>query len=61
MALSREDNDNLTRTGAGTLMGDFLRRFWVPALLPEELPGTGLHARARSSSWASSSSPSATA
>jgi phthalate 4,5-dioxygenase len=39
MALSKDDNDALTQTNAGTLMGDFLRRFWVPALLPEELPG----------------------
>ena len=37
MALSKEDNELLTRTGAGTLMGDFLRRFWVPALLPEDV------------------------
>jgi phthalate 4,5-dioxygenase len=39
MALSREDNDRLTQTGPGTLMGDLLRRFWIPTLLPEELPG----------------------
>jgi nitrite reductase/ring-hydroxylating ferredoxin subunit len=39
MAVSKEDNERLTQTGAGTLMGDLLRRFWVPALLPEELPG----------------------
>jgi phthalate 4,5-dioxygenase len=38
MAVSKEENELLTRTGAGTLMGDFLRRFWVPALLPDELP-----------------------
>ena len=39
MAMSKEDNELLTRTGAGTLMGDLFRRFWLPALLPDELPG----------------------
>jgi phthalate 4,5-dioxygenase len=37
--LSREDNELLTRTGPGTPMGNLYRRFWLPALLPEELPG----------------------
>jgi nitrite reductase/ring-hydroxylating ferredoxin subunit len=36
--LSREDNEFLTRSGPGTPMGDLLRRFWMPALLSEELP-----------------------
>jgi phenylpropionate dioxygenase-like ring-hydroxylating dioxygenase large terminal subunit len=36
--LSSEENELLTRTGPGTAMGDFLRRFWLPALLPDELP-----------------------
>jgi phthalate 4,5-dioxygenase len=36
--LSHTDNDYVTRTGAGTPMGTFLRRFWLPALLAEELP-----------------------
>jgi phenylpropionate dioxygenase-like ring-hydroxylating dioxygenase large terminal subunit len=30
--LSREQNEQLTRTGPGTLMGDLFRRFWIPAL-----------------------------
>jgi phthalate 4,5-dioxygenase len=38
MAVSKEENQVLTQTGAGTPMGDLLRRFWIPALLPEELP-----------------------
>src|SRR5207248_3361697 len=37
--LSREDNEMLTRTGPGTPMGELFRRFWIPALLSEELPG----------------------
>jgi phenylpropionate dioxygenase-like ring-hydroxylating dioxygenase large terminal subunit len=36
--LSREDNEVLTRVGPGTPMGELLRRYWMPALLSEELP-----------------------
>jgi nitrite reductase/ring-hydroxylating ferredoxin subunit len=36
--LTREQNDELTRTGAGTLMGELFRRYWVPALHAWELP-----------------------
>ena len=36
--ISREDNVALTRTGAGTLMGDLFRRYWLPALLSSEIP-----------------------
>jgi phthalate 4,5-dioxygenase oxygenase subunit len=36
--LSAEDNEILTRTGPGTLMGDLFRRFWIPVLLSCELP-----------------------
>ena len=36
--LSRENNELLTRTGPQTRMGQLLRRFWLPALLVEELP-----------------------
>lgn len=32
-----EDNELLTRVGPGTAMGDLLRRFWLPALLEEEV------------------------
>lgn len=32
------DNDRLTQVGPGTAMGEVFRRFWVPFLLPEELP-----------------------
>ena len=35
--LSKEDNDLLTRVGSGTPMGDLFRRFWLPALLSEEI------------------------
>jgi len=36
--LSKADNDFLTQSGQGTTMGALLRRFWMPALLSEELP-----------------------
>jgi phthalate 4,5-dioxygenase len=39
--LSTEDNEILTRVGPGTVMGNLLRRYWTPALLAEELPGSG--------------------
>jgi phenylpropionate dioxygenase-like ring-hydroxylating dioxygenase large terminal subunit len=36
--LSREENALLTQTNAGTPMGEYFRRFWLPALLAAELP-----------------------
>jgi phenylpropionate dioxygenase-like ring-hydroxylating dioxygenase large terminal subunit len=36
--ISAEDNQNLTQTGPGTLMGDLFRRYWMPALHAWELP-----------------------
>ena len=36
--LKREQNDLLTQTDPGTPMGDLFRRYWLPALLAEELP-----------------------
>src|SRR5438477_2012503 len=36
--LTREDNEFLCRVGPGTPVGELLRRFWMPALLSEELP-----------------------
>ncbi len=36
--LSREENDILTQVGPGTPMGEVFRRFWLPALLSNELP-----------------------
>src|SRR5258705_1694457 len=35
--LSKEDNERLTRVGAGTPMGNVFRRYWLPALLSSEL------------------------
>jgi phenylpropionate dioxygenase-like ring-hydroxylating dioxygenase large terminal subunit len=36
--LSKQDNEMMCRVGAGTPMGTAFRRFWLPALLSEELP-----------------------
>src|SRR3954447_26830469 len=36
--LTQDDNEALTRVGAGTPMGEVMRRYWVPALLDWELP-----------------------
>jgi phthalate 4,5-dioxygenase oxygenase subunit len=36
--LNREDNQLITRVGAGTPMGTLMRRYWMPALLSWELP-----------------------
>jgi phenylpropionate dioxygenase-like ring-hydroxylating dioxygenase large terminal subunit len=36
--LSVEENELITRVGRGTLMGNFMREYWTPALLASELP-----------------------
>jgi phthalate 4,5-dioxygenase oxygenase subunit len=36
--LSKEDNERLVRVGAGTPMGETMRRYWLPSLLSWELP-----------------------
>lgn len=39
--ISKEENDLLTRTNAGTPAGELLRRYWQPVALSEELPAGG--------------------
>jgi phenylpropionate dioxygenase-like ring-hydroxylating dioxygenase large terminal subunit len=36
--LRKEQNERLTQTGPGTPMGRLFRSYWIPALLPGELP-----------------------
>jgi len=36
--LTTEDNELITRVGPGTPMGELFRRYWLPAMLSEELP-----------------------
>ena len=35
---TQEQNDRLTQTGPGTPLGGLMRRYWLPALLSEEIP-----------------------
>src|SRR3954471_3973934 len=32
-----KDNEDLTRVGPGTMMGEFMRQFWIPAAMSREL------------------------
>lgn len=36
--LTREQNEEITRVGPGTPCGEFMRRYWQPAALTDELP-----------------------
>ncbi len=37
--MQREENEFLTKTGPASPMGELFRRYWIPAMLPEDLPG----------------------
>ena len=37
--LKHEENELVTRVGAGTSMGKVMRRYWMPAMLSSEVPG----------------------
>ena len=37
--LPKDDNTLITQTGPGTPMGELFRRYWLPAMISEELPG----------------------
>ncbi|MEE8519386.1 MAG: Rieske 2Fe-2S domain-containing protein [Dehalococcoidia bacterium] len=45
--LTPEENDTLTKVGPGTAMGELMRRYWVPALLSEELEADGAPVRVK--------------
>src|SRR6266545_2046184 len=36
--LSKEENELLTQTSADTPMGGLMRRYWIPAILAQEVP-----------------------
>ena len=38
--LTKEDNESLCRIGPGTLMGNLMREYWIPAALSSELPSS---------------------
>ena len=39
--MNETDNVDLTRVTSGTVMGELIRRYWIPAFLKEELPYPG--------------------
>lgn len=39
--MDRKDSEDLTRVGPGTLMGTFMRQYWMPACLSSELEADG--------------------
>jgi len=43
--LSAADNEAITRVGRGTLMGNFMREFWIPACKSAELAPDGMPMR----------------
>jgi phthalate 4,5-dioxygenase oxygenase subunit len=45
--LSSKDNDLLCKVGAGTPMGELMRRYWMPVLYGHELPPDGQPQRVR--------------
>ena len=45
--LSKEENEILTRVGPGTVMGDLMREYWMPAMTSEELPAPDCDPRQR--------------
>src|SRR5688572_24004050 len=36
--LSQQDNEIMTQVGPGTLLGDLMRQYWMPALISTEVP-----------------------
>src|SRR6478752_6440589 len=36
--LSSQDNQYISHVGPGTPVGELFRRFWIPALVPSEVP-----------------------
>jgi phenylpropionate dioxygenase-like ring-hydroxylating dioxygenase large terminal subunit len=45
--ISRDEQELLTRIGPGTIMGDLMRQYWIPALLSSELVAGGRVKRVR--------------
>ncbi|HYB41224.1 MAG TPA: Rieske 2Fe-2S domain-containing protein, partial [Candidatus Methylomirabilis sp.] len=45
--LTAEENERLTRVGPGTLVGDLMRRYWIPVLNSAELERGGRAKRVR--------------
>src|SRR5438309_9875621 len=45
--LTAEENAQLTRVGLGTLMGELMRRYWIPVVQSSELAAGGRPKRVR--------------
>src|ERR1700704_866406 len=45
--LSKENTETLTRVGAGTVMGDLMRQYWLPCVYSWELTAAGDPVRVR--------------
>jgi phthalate 4,5-dioxygenase len=39
--MTTKDTEDMTRVGAGTVMGEFMRQYWIPAALASELKADG--------------------
>ncbi|MEZ5654022.1 MAG: Rieske 2Fe-2S domain-containing protein [Burkholderiaceae bacterium] len=39
--MAKSDSDDLTRVGPGTVMGEFMRQYWIPAAMSSELDADG--------------------
>ncbi|HLI67038.1 MAG TPA: (2Fe-2S)-binding protein, partial [Caulobacteraceae bacterium] len=39
--MNQRDSADLTRVGPGTVMGAFMRQYWIPCLLSSELVADG--------------------
>ena len=43
--LRKDQNELLSRVGPGTMMGELIRRFWIPALAAQEVQPDGVPVR----------------
>ena len=38
--MNRKDSEDLVRVGPGTVMGELMRQYWIPAAMSSELKAT---------------------
>jgi phenylpropionate dioxygenase-like ring-hydroxylating dioxygenase large terminal subunit len=43
--MAPKDSEDLTRVGSGTVMGNFMRQYWIPAAKSSELANDGTPTR----------------
>ena len=39
--MNRKDSEDLVRVGPGTIMGELMRQYWLPAAMSSELKADG--------------------